>query len=123
MIDLTKFRATDRLIWNRWTVFEPGGGSADGTLYAGDQDTEGLPLDVFIPDELDIDGVPEILPSGVRMLPYNPLAGVIIVAEPASLAELHETVRAWCRDQLGRDDVEFTVGVVGEFVPVERDGA
>lgn len=115
MPDLGKFRDARVLRWNRWTVFSPGHG-IDGTLYA-DDDPDGLPLDTYIPAVLPNlawtrTWVPRLitLPTGVRVLPDGWSETVIgVVADPADLGGLHETLRAWCRDVLGRDDIQFTV--------------
>lgn len=134
MTDLSKFREAKALRWNRWTGFKPGSGT-DGTLYA--DDGSGVPLDTWTEKEAIIElarspsrvrtAEPRIvtLPGGVRVLPAadekaqrNQIVGII--ADPACLRELHETIRSWARDVLGRDDVQFTVRTPdGRFETVE----
>lgn len=107
MTDLGKLRDSRTLRWNRWTVFRPGQGT-DGTLYS--DDGPGLSLDVWTAAETAAE-------LARRSRQANPDTGehesVAIVADPRNLDELHEAVRTWCRDTLGRDDVEFTVRAPG----------
>lgn len=97
-MDLSLFRHAPTLRWHPHTVFEPGTG-ADGTLFAdGD---ERLPLDIYSHAEIGRD-----IELQRIQLPISNGVGIVI-ADPATVADAHEAVRSWCRDQLGRDDIEF----------------
>lgn len=92
MLDLTPFRNAAELTWIRHTVFAPHRGD-DGALV-----TDGghrLPLDTYTPDTLG-----EVQP------PMTENVG-IAVADPKTLEDVHDAIRAWCRTQLGRGDIHF----------------
>lgn len=113
MPDLAKFRDATVLRWDLATVFAPGH-SVDGTLYA-DDDPCGLPLDTYTTAELPYRAWTRrwedkliTLPSGTRVFP-DAWSGTVIgvVSDTTALSELHNEIRGWARDVLGRDDVQF----------------
>jgi hypothetical protein len=87
---LDVFRDAKTLMWKQHTVFEPHRGD-NGTLIA--DGVHKLPLDTF---------------SGVRKNwpPMSQGAGNVMV-DPETLDDTREAVRAWCREQIGRDDIRF----------------
>lgn len=92
-LDLTPFTNADTLTWEQITVFAPHRGD-DGTLIT---DTGyRLPLDVFTAANSCADWPP--LSDGL---------GIVVVEDPTTIDDTREAVRAWCRAQLGRDDVTF----------------
>jgi hypothetical protein len=99
-IDLDPFRTAVRLEWKLQTVFVPHR-LADGMLRA--YDTLGytianFPLNVDTPDLYAEDGSPDP--------PITASTGIVVV-DPETLGDVHAAVRAWCKEQFGRDDVEF----------------
>jgi len=96
-MDLQPFREVAVLRWRAFTEFEPGGG-VDGQLTA--DDTKAMPLDIYTPAEL---------PPGAPVPPTIVDGVGISVAMPHTMDDVREAVRAWCREVLGRDDVEFEV--------------
>jgi hypothetical protein len=98
-IDLAPFRTAKTLRWVQHTVFEPGRGD-DGCLVA--DDTHELPLDVVTPAMLGSStvGTPPLSGEGEETV------GLAVV-DPETLDDVHAAVRAWCREQLKRSDVEF----------------
>lgn len=92
-VDLTTFRNATELYWQQHTVFEAGRG-VDGTLVA-DKRTR-LPLDIYSPDEV----------TSFTRTPLGDGVGVVVATVP-TFDDVHEAIRSWCREQLGRDDVGF----------------
>ena len=96
-IDLDIFRAAKHLEWKRWTVFAPSRGD-DGNLIA--DGVHSMPLDTYTTDSL----------TG-RRADWAPITtdGVgIVIVDPQTLDDVHDAIRQWCRDQIGRDDITFT---------------
>jgi len=103
-VNLDVFRNAKTLLWKRWSVFEPNRGD-DGTLYALNavgSVIDHMPLDSYT--EAEAHG---IIPREEQRSPITSNGVGIVWVEPATLDELHTAVRAWCKDQFGRDDVEF----------------
>lgn len=130
MIDLTRFREAGAVYWTQHTVFTPGHG-VDGTLYA-DGDPDGQPLDTYTTESLPRaswtwgatqEGGLVTLPSGVRVFPGTWSETVIgLICDAGTIAGLRDTVRAWARDVLGRDDIVFvTRDAAGQWVPDAGD--
>lgn len=94
MPDLTPFRNAAELTWVRHTVFAPHRGD-DGTLVA--DDGHRIPLDTYSPDTLI---------GGQVRPPMSDNVGIAVV-DPVTLEDVHNAIRAWCRIQLGRDDICF----------------
>lgn len=96
-MSLDPFIHADSLHWRRLTVFEPGRYD-DGNLIAT---TDGawvrMPLDTVQPT-----------PS-VDSHTYNTHygQGLALAPPPETLEDVHEAIRSWCREFLGRDDVRF----------------
>lgn len=89
---LTAFRNASKLRWEQYTEFTPGK-SVDGAVVA--DDTKAIPLEVWSERDTDV----EVGSSTV-------LGSVGMVVSPArTLSEVHDAVRIWCRNQLGRNDV------------------
>ena len=93
-VNLDVFRTATTLRWMQQTAFEPGRGD-DGYLIA--DETHTLPLDTYTFAELG--------PHTDRP-PLTDHAGIVVV-EPETVEDAHTAIRAWCKDQLGRDDVAF----------------
>lgn len=95
MPSLEPFRTASTIRWVRHTTFAPHRGD-DGNLVT-DQG-HSIPLDTYPPDTL----------TGCRA-PTPPMTDDvgIVVVDPSTLADVHTAVTAWCRDNLGRDDVTF----------------
>jgi hypothetical protein len=96
-IDLGVFRTAKHLQWKRHTVFAPNRGD-DGNLIA--DGAHSLPLDTYTPDTgtAKYRSQPPITEDGIG----------IVVVDPETLEEVHNAVRAWCRNVLDRDDIHFT---------------
>jgi hypothetical protein len=90
VVDLRPFRTAEKLVWRRHTVWAPHRGD-DGNLVAGDVS---MPLDTWLPGRFTADSITE---NGVG----------IAIADPESLEGTHDAIRRWCRQFLGRDNVEF----------------
>lgn len=98
-MDLDPFATAVALCWRAHTSFVHGGG-ADGDLVATlDTGRElVLPLDVYMPAELAADSVRP---------PMSGNLGVASVEHVDSIEDIRQAVRAWCSEQLHRDDVTF----------------
>ncbi|QYN17507.1 hypothetical protein [Amycolatopsis sp. DSM 110486] len=98
-LDLTPFKTVDRITWTRHTVFEPHRGD-DGNLraYNGDGQIASIPLDTWTPDSPAVS-------RGYQPMTDN--VGIVVV-DPTTLDDVHNAIRDWCRDQLGRNDVTFS---------------
>ncbi|MET9260468.1 hypothetical protein [Amycolatopsis sp. NPDC004079] len=103
MLDLEPFRTAETIRWVRRTEFAPHSGD-DGNLVASTGHS--IPLDTWTPesrrrwnqrgDGLEIAERP----------PFDDKSGMVVV-DPETLDDVHEAVRAWCRDNLGRTDLAF----------------
>lgn len=93
MDKLDVLRGAETLVWVQATVFRPGYGD-DGNLVGDDVS---IALDTFLRDH-DHD-----------TNEWNPKyeQGIAVMDPPKSLADTQGAVRAWCREFLGRDDVQF----------------
>lgn len=103
MLDLEPFRTADTIRWVRRTVFAPHSGD-DGNLVTGTG--ESIPLDTWTPkSRRRWDPETDTMKIAERP-PYDDNSGMVVV-DPETLNDVHEAVRAWCRENLGRDDVAF----------------
>lgn len=103
---LNPFADADTITWHRHTVFAPHR-SDDGTLYAdgcwADPGALWMPLDTYLPEIVETWA--EF--RGECKQPVTKEGVGIVVVDPVTIADVHNAVRQWCIDNLGRDDVLF----------------
>lgn len=92
LAQLAAFRAARHLAWVRHTPFQPRS-VADGDLIA--DNTLRMELETWLPDD-------------IHTSHYISSGGVgIAIVRPDTLDELHDAIRGWCLQHLGRADVTF----------------
>ncbi|MEV8610253.1 hypothetical protein AB0383_20400 [Amycolatopsis sp. NPDC051373] len=80
----------------RHTVFTPHRGD-DGNLIA--DSGHSIPLDIYTPDAIaGWRGAPPAMANHVG----------IVVVDPENIDDVHAAVTTWCRDNIGREDIQFT---------------
>lgn len=91
---LDRLRTAPRLVYETFTVIEATGG-VDGALRDADDRTVSFWLDLFTPAERQ----PGSRTHGEHVIEVD--------SEKMSRQIARDTVTAWCREHLGRDDVTF----------------